>query len=138
MTKALILIILFGGCMNLAYGNTNQWITAYEDEEISIEIKNDVEPIDDDVASFTFRWTWAKLHALKKTQGVSYKSRIEETDINFREKKYKTQKATLFDSHGRKIHFDSVVPSTRWDDIEAGSIMDKVHKIAFEILEKNK
>ncbi|MFH1642602.1 MAG: hypothetical protein ABIC04_06935 [Nanoarchaeota archaeon] len=122
-----------------AYSQNDSWIKIYNDDEVTIEIQNNVEIVNDNIGRITFRWTWAKPHALKMTPGVSYKSRIEKTDINFLTHQYKTSEMVkLFDSAENEIYFDLVVPSTKWSNIEQKSMMDQAYFVALDIFKKYK
>ena len=113
-----------------------KWQSVYRDNDVAIQMdasKVLVNP--KGIGRVTFRWVWTEPHALKKTPGVSYKSRIEVTEIDCARRRFHTTTdVKMFDARGKPIRFDAVVPSARWDDVKPGSIMDKIFEPACSLI----
>lgn len=86
------------------------------------------------IGRVTFRWTWSELHSLKLTPGASYKSRIEVTEIDCVKRRFHTAEVRLFDANGKPIHMDRFVPSSKWDSVKPGGIMDEVLQHACDLI----
>jgi hypothetical protein len=125
----------------LALGqSSHKWQQVYSDEDVKIYLdKSNVVLKTDDIAEVTFRWIWAKPRELKMTPGVSYKSRIEVTEIDCARRMYHTTINTkLFDDHGAEIKFDRVVPSPKWDKVDPESISGQIFDPACELVNKKR
>ena len=111
-----------------------EWERVYEDEEVTIDIDTSkVTIVPKHIGRVTFRWTWAEMHPLKLTPGVSYKSRIEVTEIDCVKRRFHTAEVRLFDANGKAIHLDRLVPSPKWDNVKRGGIMEAIFKRACEL-----
>lgn len=117
-----------------------KWQRVYEDDGVTIDMETSKVTFNSNgIGRVTFRWIWAEPRALKKTPGVSYKSRIEVTEIDcVRRRFHTTTDVTLFDTRGKPIRFDAVVPSKKWDDIKPGGIMDEIFEPACKLIESKR
>ena len=114
----------------------DMWNTVYHDEDVTIELRRDyVTYGSDGMPQVQFRWTFAAPRALKLTPGVSYKSRVETTAFDLAARRYRTITLTLYDSSGKEIHFDGLVPSHGYDEIKPDSLMEGIFPRAKELIE---
>ncbi len=112
------------------------WDTVYHDEDVTIELRRDYITYGADrMPQVQFRWTFAVPRALKLTPGVWYKSRVETTALDPANRRYRTITVTLYDSSGKEIHFDYVVPSHGYDDIKPDSLMEAIFPRAKELID---
>jgi hypothetical protein len=123
----------------LAAAADNMWDTVYHDEDITIELRRDyVAYGSDGMPQVQFRWTFAVPRALKLTPGVSYKSRVETAAFDLAARRYRTITAILYDSSGKEIHFDGVVPSHGYDDIKPDSLMEGLFPRVKELIDSKR
>ena len=119
------------------YANPKDWIRVYNSDAMAIEVnKNNIKNIDG-YKRYTFFWKWSEPRELKKDPGKFYKYRIEQVDINVKEKKYRTFDIILFDENQAQIPFGKFVPSETWDPIEPGSVIDEVFNQLIKIDQGN-
>lgn len=117
-----------------------KWQRVYEDDDVTIDM--DISKVifnSDDIGRVTFRWVWTVPRALKRTPGVSYKSRIEVTEIDCERRRFRTTTdVKLFDTRGKQISFDAIVPSKKWDNVTAGGIIDEIFEPSCKLIESNR
>lgn len=139
--RILVCSLLFAlSAISLFAQSKYKWQRVYEDEDVTIEMDTSKVSFNSEGAGrVTFRWVWTEPRPLKKTPGVSYKSRIEVTEIDCERRRFHTTTdVTLFDTRGKPIRFDAIVPSKKWDDVKPGGIMDEIFAPACKLIESRR
>jgi hypothetical protein len=115
--------------------DTYKWERVYEVGDLTIDMDTSKVTFGQThIGRVTFRWTWAELHSLKLTPGGSYKSRIELTEIDCVNRRFHTAEVRLFDAQGKPIELNRFVPSTKWDSVKPGGIMEGIFPHACKLI----
>lgn len=136
ITCALLLLML---AVLIAAQEKDKWrrIYTYEDSTIAMNVSRVTFGLGDD-GKVMFRTVWSKPVALKETPGAQFKSRVETIEFRCAERRFRISEATLFDSDGKAVKSYEVDPSTKWEFVKSGGMMERLFGPACSLINEKR
>jgi hypothetical protein len=123
----------------IAAQGKDKWrrIYTYDDSTIEMNMSRVTFGLGDD-GRVIFRTVWSKPGVLKEMPGAQYKSRHETIEFRCSERRYRVIESTFFDPKGKPIKTVELDPSTKWEFVKRGGMMERLFGPACGLIDEKR